>query len=185
MMIICIAMATGYSMFNEKLTIHGTAIAKMEEEEIIVPPAGTDENGVDRFSATTSVENLFGMELLRVTKEECVGNSITTTMEVVSRFALLPRTLEITLQIQNGSKYTFTNGKIELVESADSENAFTPRSQTLSTVTVEPGATTTANMSGTINVGRIETGTYYKYKISFDSEDGKVKEFYYTLKLEP
>lgn len=185
MMIICIAMATGYSMFNEKLTIHGTAIAKMEEEEIIVPPAGTDENGVDRFSATTSVENLFGMELLRVTKEECVGNSITTTMEVVSRFALLPRTLEITLQIQNGSKYTFTNGKIELVESADSGNAFTPRSQTLSTVTVEPGATTTANMSGTINVGRIETGTYYKYKISFDSEDGKVKEFYYTLKLEP
>ena len=185
MIVICIAMATGYSMFNETLTIHGTAIAKMEEEEIVVPPVGTDENGVDRFSATTSVENLFGMELLRVTSEECVGNSITTTMEVVSRFALLPRTLEISLQIQNGSKYTFTNGTVELIDSSDSGNAFTPNSQTLNPVTVEPGSTTTVDIRGTVNVGRIETGTFYQYRISFESEDGNIKEFYYTLKLEP
>ena len=99
-------------MFTEELTINGTAIAKMEIPEIEVPPVGEDENGVDRFSVTTSVENLFGMELLRVVDEQCVGNSITTTMEVQSRFSLLPRTLTITLQLENNSKNTFKNGKI-------------------------------------------------------------------------
>ena len=171
-------------MYNDTLTINGTVLVK-EEEEIVVPPVGTDENGVDRFSATTSVENLFGMELLRVTKEECIGNSITTTMEVVSTFSILPRTLEITLQIQNGSKNTFTNGTIELINSSDSGNAFTPNRQTLSSPTVEPGATTTVDIVGTVNVGRIQTGTFYQYKIFFDSGNGEIKEFYYTLKLEP
>lgn len=75
MIIMCIVMATGYSMYNETLTINSRVVVKAEEE-IVVPSVGTDENGVDRFSATTSVENLFGMELLRVTGEECVGNSI-------------------------------------------------------------------------------------------------------------
>lgn len=177
-------------MFNETLTIQGTAIAKMEEEEIIVPPAGTDENGVDRFSATTSIENALGMEVLKVIDEESVGNSITTTMQVVSDWGgiFLPffsRTLNISLQIQNGSKYTFTNGTIELIDSSDPGNSFDSNSQTINPVTVEPGATATVNISGDVTVRNIETGTYYKYKISFDSEDGKVKEFYYTLKLEP
>ena len=184
MIVICIVMATGYSMYNETLTIKGTAIAKMEEE-IIVPPVGTDDNGVDRFSATTSVENLFGMELLRVTDEECVGNSITTTMEVVSRFSIGGKSLDISLQIQNGSKYTFKNGQIELIDSSDSGNSYRTNNVTLSDVTVEPGASTTAQIEGTVYVTRIQTETDYKFKISFDSEDGDIKEFYYTIKLEP
>lgn len=171
-------------MFTEELTINGTAIAKMEIPEIEVHPVGEDENGVDRFSVTTSVENLFGMELLRVVDEQCVGNSITTTMEVQSRFALLPRTLTITLQLGNNSKNTFKNGKIELLESSDTGSSYNSRTQNLNPVTVEPGGNTTATISGSINVGRIETGTYYKYRIYFETDNG-IKEFFYTLKLEP
>ena len=171
-------------MFTEELTINGTAIAKMEIPEIEVHPVGEDENGVDRFSVTTSVENLFGMELLRVVDEQCVGNSITTTMEVQSRFALLPRTLTITLQLGNNSKNTFKNGKIELLESSDTGSSYNSRTQNLNPVTVEPGGNTTATISGSINVGRIETGTYYKYRIYFETDVG-IKEFFYTLKLEP
>ena len=171
-------------MFTEELTINGTAIAKMEIPEIEVHPVGEDENGVDRFSVTTSVENLFGMELLRVVDEQCVGNSITTTMEVQSRFALLPRTLTITLQLGNNSKNTFKNGKIELLESSDTGSSYNSRTQNLNPVTVEPGGNTTATISGSINVGRIETGTYYKYRIYFET-DNSIKEFFYTLKLEP
>lgn len=171
-------------MFTEELTINGTAIAKMEIPEIEVPPVGEDENGVDRFSVTTSVENLFGMELLRVVDEQCVGNSITTTMKVQSRFALLPRTLTITLQLGNNSKNTFKNGKIELLESSDTGSSYNSRTQNLNPVTVEPGGNTTATISGSINVGRIETGTYYKYRIYFETDNG-IKEFFYTLKLEP
>ena len=171
-------------MFTEELTINGTAIAKMEIPEIEVHPVGEDENGVDRFSVTTSVENLFGMELLRVVDEQCVGNSITTTMEVQSRFALIPRTLTITLQLGNNSKNTFKNGKIELLESSDTGSSYNSRTQNLNPVTVEPGGNTTATISGSINVGRIETGTYYKYRIYFETDNG-IKEFFYTLKLEP
>ena len=170
-------------MFTEELTINGTAIAKMEIPEIEVHPVGEDENGVDRFSVTTSVENLFGMELLRVVDEQCVGNSITTTMEVQSRFALIPRTLTITLQLGNNSKNTFKNGKIELLESSDTGSSYNSRTQNLNPVTVEPGGNTTATISGSINVGRIETGTYYKYRIYFETDSG-IKEFFYTLKLE-
>ena len=184
MFVICCVISTGYSIFTEELTINGTAIVQMAEQEIEVPPVGEDENGVDRFSVTTSVENLFGMELLRVVEEQCVGNSITTTMQVQSTFALLPRTLTITLQLENNSKNTFTNGQIELLESVDSRSAYGSRTQNLSPVTVEPGGSTTATISGSVNVGRIESGTYYKYRIYFETEAG-IKEFFYTLKLEP
>ena len=177
-------MATGYSIFSTELKINGTAIAKLVEQEIVVPPKGQDDNGVDRFSASTKVENLFGMELLKVTQEECVGNFITTTMKVQSTLALGGKTLQISLDIQNGSKNTFTNGTIELIEYSDTRNSFTSRTQTLSAITVEPSASTTATIKGSIYVGRIQTGTYYKYKISFESND-EIKEFYYTLKLEP
>ena len=40
-------MATGYSIFSTELTINGTAIAKPVEQEIVIPPKGEDENGVD------------------------------------------------------------------------------------------------------------------------------------------
>ena len=60
-LVICVAMATGYSIFSTELKINGTAIAKLVEQEIVVPPKGQDDNGVDRFSASTKVENLFGM----------------------------------------------------------------------------------------------------------------------------
>lgn len=177
-------MATGYSIFSTELTINGTAIAKPVEQEIVIPPKGEDENGVDRFSSNTKVENIIGTEILKVTSEECIGNSITTTMKVQSTLSFFGSTLNITLDIQNGSKNTFTNGKIELIEYSDSGNSLTSRTQTLSEVTVEPGSSTTATISGTVYVRRIQTGTYYKYKISFDANN-ETKEFYYTLKLEP
>lgn len=184
MLVICAVISTGYSIFTEELTINGTAIVKMAEQEIEVPPIGEDENGLNRFSVTTNVENLFGMELLRVVDEQCVGNSITTTMQVQSTFAILPRTLTITLQLENNSKNTFTNGKVELLESSDTRSSFGSRTQNLNPVTVEPGGNTTVTISGSINVGRIQTGTYYKYRIYFETDVG-IKEFFYTLKLEP
>ena len=57
MFVICCVISTGYSIFTEELTINGTAIVQMAEQEIEVPPVGEDENGVDRFSVTTSVES--------------------------------------------------------------------------------------------------------------------------------
>ncbi len=138
MLVICGVISTGYSIFTEELTINGTAIAKMEEQEIEVPPVGEDENGINRFSATTKIENLFGMELLKVVDEQCVGNSITTTMKVQSKLAIIPRTLTITLQLGNNSKNTFTNGKVELLESVDSRSAYDSRTENLNPVTVEP-----------------------------------------------
>ena len=182
-LVISTTMATGYSLFSTELTINGV-VTLTPELEIEVPSQGTDENGVDRFTASPTVENLLGMELLRVVNEEAKGNSITTTMQVVSTFSLFGSSLRINLEIKNGSKNTFINGTIALVESSDTGNSLTGRTQTISAITVEPGASTTATVGGTVYVGRIRTGTYYKYKISFDTSDG-TREFYYTLKLEP
>lgn len=182
MLVICVTMATGYSMYSEQLTINATAIARAQE--IVVPPQGEDENGVTRFTSSVQVENIFGMELLRVTKEEFSNGTITTTMKVMSQFAIGGKTLQIKLNIQNGSKSTFTNGKVELLESGGTQNSLTSRTQNMTNVTVEPGGATEVTIKGSVYVGRITTGTYYKYKIYFDTENG-VKEFYYILKLEP
>lgn len=169
-------------MYSEQLTINATAIARAQE--IVVPPQGEDENGVTRFTSSVQVENIFGMELLRVTKEEFSNGTITTTMKVMSQFAIGGKTLQIKLNIQNGSKNTFTNGKVELLESGGTQNSLTSRTQNMTNVTVEPGGDTEVTIKGSVYVGRITTGTYYKYKIYFDTENG-VKEFYYVLKLEP
>ena len=176
-------MATGYSKFTTELTLNGI-VTLTPQTDIEVPSVGTDENGVNRFTANPTVENMLGMELLRVVDEQAVGNSITTTMQVVSTFSIFGSSLQINLEIKNGSKNTFSNGTITLIESADNGNALSSRNQTISATTVEPGAVATATVRGTVYTGRIQAGTYYKYKISFDTSDG-TREFYYTLKLEP
>ena len=169
-------------MYGEQLTINATAIAKAQE--IVIPPQGEDENGVTRFTSSVHVENIFGMELLRVTNEEYANGTITTTMKVMSQFAIGGKSLQIKLNIQNASKHTFTNGKVELLEKGGAQNSLTSRTQRMTNVTVEPGGSTEITIKGSVYVGRITSGTYFKYKIYFDTENG-VKEFYYILKLEP
>lgn len=169
-------------MFTEELTINGTAIAKAQE--IVILPQGEDENGVTRFTSSVQIGNIFGMELLRVTNEEFENNTITTTMKVVSQFAIGGKSLQIKLNVQNGSKSTFTNGKVEMIENGGTQNSLTSRTQSMTNVTVEPGSSTEITIKGSVYVGRITSGTYYKYRIVFDTEDG-TKEFYYVLKLEP
>ena len=169
-------------MYGEQLTINATAIAKAQE--IVIPPQGEDENGVTRFTSSVHVENIFGMELLRVTNEEYANGTITTTMKVMSQFAIGGKSLQIKLNIQNASKHTFTNGKVELLENGGAQNSLTSRTQRMTNVTVEPGGSTEITIKGSVYVGRITSGTYFKYKIYCDTENG-VKEFYYILKLEP
>ena len=178
-------MGTGYSLFTETLIIGGS-ITLTPEEEIQVQPQGTDENGVDRFTSNANVTNLFGNELLRVINETAEGNSITTTMKVQSTFSFFGSTLQIQLQITNGSDVTFRNGRIEVVtaETTDTNRAFTNRNQTVNPTTLEPGQTATVTVRGSINVRNIANGTQYKYKITYDTNEGE-KVFYYTLIFEP
>ena len=186
-LVICIAMATGYSMFSTQLTINGTATAKYEETDIEIPSVGTDENGVTRFTGGSEfTTQLLGIEVFRVVSETAVGNTITTNLQTIndSIFGIsLSTNAKITLNIENNSGYEFTNGEIILLES-NNDAAFTQRNQTLNKVTVANGDTATVTITGKMAGSSITVGTRYKYQISFDV-NGEKQYFYYIINVEP
>lgn len=190
MLVICIAMATGYSVYTEKLTITGTIVAELQEQEIEIQKPSTEDNpyddsGIDRFTVNSDLtSNILGTQLLNVVDEQAVGNQITTTLQSAmsadSFLAFLySKDITMTLAIGNSSKYTFTNGKVEEIE-ASTEAGFDSRSQTISSTTIEPGGTAEVNIMGTFKPSNLQSSLTFKYKISFDTDDG-VRAFYYTL----
>lgn len=180
-------MATGYSVFNTELKINGTAIAIPQKTDIEIPSVGEDENGVTRFTGSSNFSSpTLNIEVFRVTSETCEGNVITTNLQVINTTWLwitLATNATITLTIENNSGYTFTNGKIKLID-YNNTKVMTNGKQTLDKTTVENGETAVATIKGTMYGAYVTTGTYYKYQISFDV-NGETQYFYYIINMTP
>lgn len=191
-LVICILMATGYSIYSSKLTISGTAIAKMKEAVITPPDTTTDENGVTRFTANAQFNSpLLGVEMFRVESESYdeATNTITTNLRTLNTSSIFgipyQASANITLTITNNSGMRFINGTITEIEYTDSKTAFGRRNQTLSAITVENKESVTATISGTMYGAYVTSGTYHKYDIFFEDENGGEHHFYYLLNMLP
>ena len=186
-LVICVAMATGYSIFSTEIKINGTAIAKYQKTDIEIPSVGEDENGVTRFTGSSKFNSpTLNIEVFRVTSETSEGNVITTNLQVINTTLLwitLATNATITLTIENNSGNTFTNGKIELIENNNTQ-VMTNGKQTLDKTTVENGETAVATIKGTMYGAYVTAGTYYKYQISFDV-NGVTQYFYYIINITP
>lgn len=186
-LIICIMMATGYSIFSTELNINGT-VNLIPKTDIEIPSVGEDENGVTRFTGSSSFgAAISNKELFRITSETAEGNVITTNLQVINTTGLWGLTAytnaRITLTIQNNSGYTFTNGSISLLESNNSD-VMTNGKQVLDKATVENGETAVATITGTMYPKNVTEGTYYKYQIQYDV-NGTTQYFYYILNVIP
>lgn len=180
-------MATGYSIFNTELKINGTATAKHQKTDIEIPTVGEDENGVTRFTGSSKFNSpVLNIEVFRVTSETSAGNVITTNLQVINTTWLwitVSTNATITLTIENNSGYTFTNGKIELIDNNNTQ-VMNNGNQTLDKTTVENGETAVATITGTMYGAYVTAGTYYKYQISFDV-NGETQYFYYIINITP
>lgn len=185
-LIICILMATGYSIFSTELNINGT-VNLIPKTDIEIPSVGEDENGVTRFTGSSKFTSpRLGIEVFRITSETAEGNVITTNLQVINTTFLglnLVAEAEITLTIQNNSGYTFTNGSIILLESNNTQ-IMTDGNQVLDKTTVENGGSAVATITGTMTSKYVTTGTYYKYQIQFDV-NGSTQYFYYIINMIP
>lgn len=185
-LIICIMMATGYSIFSTELNINGT-VNLIPKTYIEIPSVGEDENGVTRFTGSYNFNDTWlGIEVFRITSETSEGNVITTNLQVINTTYWifdLAANANITLTIQNNSGYTFTNGSISLLESNNTQ-VMTNGNQVLYKTTVENGGSTVATITGTMTSKYVTTGTYYKYQIQFDV-NGTTQYFYYIINMIP
>lgn len=185
-LITCIFMATGYSIYSTELNVHGTVTA-IPKTDIEIPSVGEDENGVTRFTGSAKFNSpTLNIEVFRVTSETAEGNVITTNLQTINTtwFGIaLAADAEITLTIQNNSGYTFTNGQIELIESNNTK-VMTGGAQTLDKTTVENGESAVATITGRMYGKYVTEGTYYKYQIQFDV-NGTTQYFYYILNVIP
>ena len=190
LIIIVILMSVAYSLQKTTLNIIGnvTSAYKADElpSEIVIPPNSTDENGVDRITVNTDFTNMFGIELFRVVEENVNGNEITTSLRLIydEKFFNTRKAATITLQLQNNAKQTFTNGKVELVESNDPGGVVTNTSQSITPVTLSPGEVATITIKGSFYSRATINNTYYKYRISYDV-NGNTRYYYYTLNILP
>lgn len=185
-LITCILMATGYSIYSTELNVHGT-VTVTPKTDIEIPSVGEDENGVTRFTGTSKFNSpTLNIEVFRVTSETAEGNIITTNLQTINTtwFGIaLAADAKITLTIQNNSGYTFTNGQIDLIESNNTE-VMTGGAQTLDKTTVENGGSAVATITGRMYGKYVTEGTYYKYQIQFDV-NGTTQYFYYILNVIP
>lgn len=185
-LIICILMATGYSIFSTELNINGT-VNLIPKTDIEIPSVGEDENGVTRFTGSSSFKSpALGREVFRVTSETSEGNVITTNLQVINTTfwgVNLAADAEITLTIQNNSGSTFTNGSIILLESNNTQ-VMTNGNQVLDKTTVENGGSAVATITGRMYSTYVTEGTYYKYQIQFDV-NGSAQYFYYIINMIP
>jgi hypothetical protein len=189
-LVICTTIATGYSIFNTELKINGTAILKTPA--VITPPdTVVDENNVTRFTSDAKFTTpTLGITMFKVESEEYDGiNTITTNLRTMNNQSIFGRPYEassnITLNITNNSGQTFKNGTINVIDYSDTKTAFGSRSQILSSTTVEDGSEVTITITGKMYGAYVTEGTFYKYEVSFDLEDGSKQYFYYILNILP
>ena len=186
LILMLILISTSYSLWSSELYINGTVTGKYTEPELPVeiPSQGTDSNGVNRFTGGGKV-NFLGQKFYIITKEEYQDNIITTTFQqnYIQSWWQNTATLSITLTIPNNSDTNFTDGKIEIVDSSDSNGIFNGDiSYNVSSTTINPGETATVTIRGNLKgyVTLNNNNTHYNFVISY--KVGEVKcYFYYNM----
>lgn len=169
-----------YARWTATLTIEGTAIAK--EPELPVEPVKPSTDS-DRFTTNTSfATGIFGVETFKVVEDTVEGNVITTKIANGTKTWLSSTTTaRFTLQIQNNSDSTYTDGTVTYVKE-DSQGYITPNTPTLSSQTVASGETVTLTCEVKLKANaNIDVGSYVLYKIEFTSSRGQKQCYYYKI----
>ena len=188
LIIILITVSTSYALWSTKLQIDGTVTGdytKEPELPVEIPSQGTDSNGVDRYTDSSSSSfSAIGREMLKITSGVREENTITTTITQTYKQWLFASTLtaNIKLSLPNNSSYDFTDGKVEQIaeETSDVNGVFTNANATTSSTILkgETGTVTiTGKMKGNATIAR---GTQYSFAVSY-MVDGIRKYYYYKI----
>lgn len=186
--VILVCISTSYALWGTSLYINGTVTGEKEEPSlpIEVPSVGTDENGVTRYSANTSMTAL-GVTIYEVVAETYEDNIITTTIQhkYSQSTTYFNPNVTITLTIPNNSSSDFTDGKIEIIEQQDSNSIVQNLQYSLSNTTLLTGETTTVTISCKLKGNKdVADNTHYNFAISYTVGDARCY-FYYNLIILP
>lgn len=186
--VILICISSSYALWSTRLYINGKVIGDKTNPSlpVVIPDKGKDENGVTRYSSNTSM-NWATTAIYEVTSETYEKNIITTTIKHKYKQLLSSTSPEptITLTIPNNSGFDFTDGKIELIESQDTNSIVQNLSYNLSKTTIINGDTTNATISCTLKGNKdVAANTYYNFAISYTIGEARFY-FYYNLIILP
>lgn len=190
--IFLIMLSISYSLWSTTLVIDGTAQLKYIEPQLPVEisPKGTDENGNNRYTTNTSMAPALLGDVYKFVSDEYEGNTITTTIKhtrKLSSFLAFFTNLSptFTIEIPNNTSKDFSNGKIELIDSKDTNNILSKLNYKLSSDAISAGETAKVTVTGTLATSKdVATNTYYKFAISYKINEAEYY-FYYTLVILP
>ncbi|MGN1270287.1 MAG: hypothetical protein ACI4UU_05435 [Clostridia bacterium] len=188
LIVILICISSSYAIWTARLYINGTVIGEKTEPSLPVeiPEQGQDENGVTRYSVNTSMQ-WGGVTIYEVISETYENNTITTTIQHKYKQWLSGTSPQptITLTIPNNSGSDFTDGKIELIDSQDTNSIVQNLSYNLSKTTLINGDTTDATITCTLKGNKdVADNTHYNFAISYTVEETRFY-FYYNLIILP
>lgn len=188
LIIIFICISSSYALWSTRLYINGTVIGEKAEPSlpIEIPEQGQDENGVTRYSVNTSMQ-WGGVTIYEVISETYENNTITTTIQHKYKQWLSSSSPKptITLTIPNNSGSDFTDGKIEIIDSQDTNSIVQNLSYNLSKTTLINGDTTEATITCTLKGNKdVADNTHYNFAISYTVEETRFY-FYYNLIILP
>ena len=175
--IFLIMLSISYSLWSTTLVIDGTAQLKYIEPQLPVEisPKGTDENGNNRYTTNTSMAPALLGDVYKFVSDEYEGNTITTTIK---------HTRKLSSFLSFFTK-DFLNGKIELIDSKDTNNILSKLDYKLSSDTISAGEMAKVTVTGTLATSKdVATNTYYKFAISYKINEAEYY-FYYTLVILP
>lgn len=181
LLILLFTISIGYSFWSDFITIRGNILGLY----YTVPYKGNDSNQVGRYTSNSDFKYLWE-HILRVTSENYQRDTLTTNLSVVYKQALSTSNAEgtITLTLKNDTNYTFTNGKMELIEKVDNGGSIKGNSHNVGATQINSGTSINPTVTVKIASRDVASGTYLKYKITFIANGNNII-LYYVINIIP
>lgn len=175
LMIALICVNIGYSLWSTKLNIFGKVTLDLNLPHLEVTLLKNSDE------AYVALPENSGFTLVR---DEYSDNTLTTTVRSNNLEEMQER-FKISFSMKNTSKTDelYIDGKINLVEQS-SNGAISNISTNLSKGIIENGQVDTFNFFADVDKTAIDSSAYYKYEITYTSNNIK-KNFYYVINILP
>lgn len=184
--IVLLIMNGGYSMWTSKLNIAGRVTLEKKETKLEVSPIAIEGGRYINYSGFSNGETVY----FKWNGDSIDENSLSSNISVenANNNKAVDFSISFTLKNNSSDGVSYTGGTIIQDKKVDSGNAIKSSSYTLSNSELNSGDSTTVKLNYSVQRKSINSGTYIRYIIKYDTQ-GTVEPvpyyYYYTIYISP
>lgn len=178
-LVMFLALGTGYALWSTDLKINGTAKAKME---VVDPDEGKPLDITILPAGNGKYANILFPYSTKFVSDEIVNNKLTTTIKVNPPIYATKAT--VSFLFTNSSSDIYNNGKISVSVTGSNDAIKSDDPKFSINTNLLSGATCQFSDTLPYDFSKIQEETTVKYTFSYEV-NGEVKVFYYLIVIQP